>query len=448
MYCCTGILFLCFLAATVKSFQDFLASDNGIRIVLNSSTVDKILENNAALYIGTGFYDASYVRSCLVNANFFKGFCEAQDLLTLHQRSHVLTSTRKLLLDGKNQLVRVPFKLKYPPPKSISFRISAWGAKHFMPCGVLLINFHTRTSYSNFLYNKSAFYEDLCHLESKCFPVGTYLPITSSATFELGFEGDYTYEQAMIVNEGVMVDGTVSEFINAESLLALVRVKRLIDLGLFDLKSVCKFAKQHLCNYGLAGRSAVFRYLPSLSNNMNDLFLCSAMINITSLRIYYYIALPGHGHSKMDVHPEIIVIEPLSYIGDHLVSISEGMRDPRIIYTLSKCIFPLIISLFIILFLFLFYIVNYCLKKQFNCFNLFAFLFIVLYVFLVFQYVFDCFLPLIFHNRARELKGKVTYCVFFFPYFCYFCHYLPLFTINSAGYFTTSPSSQVLSQGK
>ena len=204
-----------------------LLTDSGVRIVLNSSTVDKVFSNNQDLYVDTFFYDASYVRSHLVNANFFKGFCEAQDLPTPHERSSILLSTRKLLLkvDGRREfgvesssilvstrklLLKVGRRREFRvvrSPLSNSFRISACGAKHFMPCGVLLINFHTWKSYRNFLNNKSAFYEDLCHLESKCFPFGTYLPITSSATyFELKL-GSF-YQQAMIVYESLMLDVT------------------------------------------------------------------------------------------------------------------------------------------------------------------------------------------------------------------------------------------------
>ena len=357
MYCCTGILFLCFVAATVKSFHDqnLLTYYGGLRIVLNSSTVYNVFRNKAALY--TRFYDASFVSSLLVNANFFKGFCEAQDLLTPYERSHVLLSTRKLLLDGKNQsrVVRAaPTRQNDPPPTSISFRISAWGAKHFMPCGVLLINFDTRKSYMNFLYNKSSFYEDLCHLKSKCFPVGTYLPITSSATFELGF-GSY-YQQAMIVNENLMVDGTVSQIIDAETLLETF--KEVLGLNI-NPALVCKYAKRSLCNYGLAGQSAVFRYLPSPPSRIdNDNFfhLCSMMFNNTDL-IDFKVALPRR--NKIYVHPEIIVIKPLTHFEDHQVSISEVMRDLRVIHTIIvKYQFPIIISLIV-------FFITCCLKKYF-----------------------------------------------------------------------------------
>ena len=378
MYCRTGILFLCCLAATVESFQGFFTSDGSVRIVLNSSTVDKVLWlwNNAAPYIDTWFYDASHVRSFLVNANFFKGFCEAQDLLTPYGRSRFLISTRKLLLDhGKNhsRVVRAPtshWKWNEPSPTSISFRISAWGAKHFMPCGVLLINFDTRESYMNFLYNKSAFYEDLCHLKSKCFPVGTYLPITSSATFKLKFGSFYRNQQAMIVNEGVMVDGTVSEIIDA---LSLLKYYPSLNMNLnSNSELMCKYAKRSLCNFGLAGRSAVFRYLRSLPlplYRMKELFLCSAMLNNTSFRIYFDVALPLYTYNEIYVHPEIIVIDPLAhiYIEDHLVSISEVMRDHWITYTILKYKFHIIISLIT------FFIIKFCLKERYYNFICFFF---------------------------------------------------------------------------
>ena len=142
-----------------------------------------------------------------------------------------------------------------------------------MPCGVLLINFPSEKSYSNFFHNKSAFYEDLCHLESKCFPVGTYLPLTSSATFDLKWTR-YN-RQAMIIHEKIMIDGIVSEIIDAGNLLKFTRWAPISN------NLVCKYAKQSLCNYGLAGQSAVFRYLPSLPSRIDndDLHLCSMMFN-------------------------------------------------------------------------------------------------------------------------------------------------------------------------
>ena len=390
MYCLlTGILFLWFLAATVESRFSFI-SDRGVRIFLNSSTVSNLFWRNSALYNADTifFFDSTHVESYMVNANFFKDFCEAQDLLTPHERSHVLISTRKLLLDGgKNQFrvpVRAPTGQNDPPPTSISFRLSAWGAKHYMPCGVLLINFDTRKSYMNFLYNKSAFYEDLCHLKSKCLPVGTYLPLTSSATFEVGF-GRY-YQQAMIVNEGVMVDGTVSEIIDAESLLGTFRNYNVRGLNI-NPALVCKYAKRSLCNYGLAGRSAVFRYLPSATYYHDEfLHLCSSKMFNNTVLFDFKVALPLE--NEIYVHSEVVVIKPLRthfFFEDDPVNISEVTRDPRVIHTIEKYRFLIIIS-FIVFINCLIVFIKY--KKQ--VFDL-SFIFLT-YCFRIFVYILNLYI--------------------------------------------------------
>ena len=360
------MLLLCVLAATVLtvSVNSFLSphtSGGGVRIVFTSSAILRF-SNNAALFDLYTFNDLISVRSALVKANFFERFCEAQDLLTPYDRSRVLLSTRKLLLDGDGKKFRVHdgngghldedgyIFSDIPSPSSISFRISAWGAKRFMPCGVLLINFPSEESYNNFFHNKSAFYEDLCNLESKCFPVGTYLPLTSSATFDL--EWTRYNRQAMIIHEKIMIEGIVSEIIDAGNLLIFT----LPSLTNIDPASVCKYAKQSLCNYG---GSVVFRYLPSLPSGIdNDYFLhpCSMMFN--NDLIDFKVALPWY--NKIDAHPEIIVIEPLTDFEDHLVSsISEVMRDLRVIYTIIvKYQFPIIISLIV-------FFITCCLKKYF-----------------------------------------------------------------------------------
>ena len=389
------MLLLCVLAATVLTVNSVLhTSDDGVRIIFESSTILRFSNNAALSYT---FNDLTSVRSTLVEANFFKGFCEAQDLLTPFERSRVLLSTRKLLLprdrDGKKFHVHVQIPIydgcyfygeklyscaPSPSSNSKSFRISAWGAKRFMPCGVLLINFPSEESYNNFFHNKSAFYEDLCHLESKCFPAGTYLPLTSSASFDLERTG-YN-QQAMIIHEKIMIDGIVSEIIDAHTLLMFLRIPIANPHGL-----ACIYAKRSLCNYGLAGRSAVLRYLPSLPPRIDFNFFhkCSVMFNNTVF-IDFVVGLPRH--NKIYVHPEIIVVEPLTDFEDHLVSISEFMRDIRVIHTIhtiAQYQFPILISLII------FFIITCCLKKQLSdltytvltyCFKFCLFVLIFLFI--------------------------------------------------------------------
>ena len=215
----------------------------------------------------------------------------------------------------------------------------------------------------------------------------------------------------------------MSPFIDAKTFLRAAKVPGTN----VNPKLICKYAKQSLCNYGLAGRSAVFRYLPSLPiplYNMNDLFhLCSAIFNNTSLRIYFDVALPAY--NKIYVHPEIIVIEPLAYT-DYIVSITEVMMDPRVMYTILTYKFHIIISLIT------FFIINCCLKKQFYiltgiiliyCFKLFAYFSIVLIVFRVFHFVHDSFFPVIFHDRELLKESVIWY--FSFPVSVIINHYLP-----------------------
>ena len=125
---------MCVLAATVLTVNSVLhTSDGGVRIVFKSSTILRFSNNAALSYT---FNDLTSVRSTLVEANFFKGFCEAQDLLT--KRSRILLSTRKLLLDGDGNKFRVHngncghLDEDTPPPSSItSFRIICLGCKTF-----------------------------------------------------------------------------------------------------------------------------------------------------------------------------------------------------------------------------------------------------------------------------------------------------------------------------
>ena len=177
---------------------------------------------------------------------------------------------------------------------SISFRISAWGAKREMSCGVLVINFATLESYNNFLNGKSEEYD---HLESKCFQVVTNTPLLSSATFYLNKTGLYYYA-AKIVDGNNKVDANVSGslFLNTP----IPTTKNITET------EYCKYAKQSLCSHGLAGQSAVLRYFLSRPMEISNISVCHAMYDNKTLIEFGVVAIP---HMYNDYfHPEIIVL--------------------------------------------------------------------------------------------------------------------------------------------
>ena len=358
---------MCFQLAASSMKANFGNYDATICMVFNSTAV-RTLRTARSFHRLDSFVDSTSVPTTLLGATFFKGFCNTsaptstsyetkklpkhippKRLLwvpTSWQHDHIniwyvsfnyYGADRPVLVEdsGKENLIR--------------FRISAWGGKRFMPCGVLLFNFPTIESYNNFLNNKSAFYQDLCHLESKCFPVGTHLPVTKSATFFLNQTGTY-YRQAMIVKANITVEALVSGTLGLHKTFVVTTEN--ITETVF-----CKYAKRIICHHGLEGQGAVLRYLPSVPSRIADYNIsdCYAMYDNTTLIKFGIVAMPLHNRY---VDSEIIVLEPPTGIIDHLISLTKFIDDPRV-NSITKHPFSTIASLAVIIF----FICSCCLQS-------------------------------------------------------------------------------------
>ena len=233
---------------------------------------------------GKSFDDVSSVRTYLLDAAFFKGFCNTlapvSTTYTGKKCVENLLPPQKLSVKRQqDKESRVPFNYfggNIPiyfyengcNESYISIHISAWGAKRNMSCGVLLINFATQESYNDYLNGKSEEYD---HLESKCFQVGTHTPLFSSATFHLNKTGMYR-QAAKIVDGNITVHANVSAslFLNT----TIPTTKNITET------EYCKYAKQTLCSHGLAGRSAVLRYFSLQPLKIDNISVCHAMCKL------------------------------------------------------------------------------------------------------------------------------------------------------------------------
>ena len=360
---------MCFQLAASTMKENFGSDITTISMVFNSSAVRTLRQYHSIKFLNS-FDDSTSVPSTLLDATFFKGFCNTRaPTSTSYERRNLpkhIPPRRWLILvptawqQNHSKILRmslnyygghIPVLVDDSGKESfIRFRISAWGAKRFMPCGVSLFNFPTARSYINFFNNKSAFYENLCHLESKCFPVGTHLPVTKFATFYLNQTGTY-YRQAMIVKANITVDALVSGTIGFHNTYVAITEN-------ITEKVSCKNAKQNLCYHGLEEQVAVLRYLPSVPSIIADhnISVCYAMYDNTTLIKFGIVAMPLHNRY---VDSEIIVIEPLTGIEDHhLIRLIKLMIDDP---TITKHPFPIMVSLGVIIF----FIFSCCLQSVF-----------------------------------------------------------------------------------
>ena len=381
---------------------------------------------------GPPFVDVSSVRTNLLDAAFFKGFCTTRPPVSTTYTGkkcvEKLIPAQKLSVkrqqDDKES--RVPLRLNYFGANNpiyvfadgcnesyvLSFRISAWGAKRNESCGVLVINFATLESYNNFLNGKSEEYD---HLESKCFQVGTNTPLLSSATFYLNKTGLYYYA-AKIVDGNIKVDVDVSR--------SLFRNTPILTTKNITETEYCKYAKQILCSHGLAGQSAVLRYFSSQPMEIDNISVCHAMYDNETLIEFGVVAIP---HMYNDYfHPEIIVLESQSVLNtiNTIGMILDLMLDPArfISGILLKHKILIICIVIIIVFVlkkttiyFIYIVFNYCFRFYLFCLlsgYMFGFLLNQFSFDVVLAYVFSFFASIIISHHFMMIVEKLLHAIF------------------------------------